>query len=32
MFNEADPQILLDIYNQVGRNKEVLIECMLNGG
>jgi hypothetical protein len=32
MFSETDPQILLDMYNQVGKSKEILIETMLNGG
>lgn len=32
MFPDADPQILLDMYNQVGKSKEILIEAMLNGG
>ena len=32
MFQDTDPNILNDLYNQVGRNKDILVECMLNGG
>lgn len=32
MFSEHDPYVILDIYKQVGKNKEILIETLLNGG
>ena len=32
MFSEHDPYVLLDLYKQVGKNKEILIETLLNGG
>jgi hypothetical protein len=32
MFDDKDPQVLYDLYCQVGKNKELLIEVMLNGG
>ena len=32
MFSEHDPFVLLDLYKQVGKNKEILIETLLNGG
>lgn len=32
MFPDTDPGVLYNVYVQVGRNKELLIECMLNGG
>ena len=32
MFPEAEPSVLYDYYKQVGRDKNLLIETMLNGG
>lgn len=32
IFSEAEPAVLYDIYVQVGRNKELLMEAMMNGG
>jgi hypothetical protein len=32
LFPESEPDILYDIYVQVGKNKELLIETMFNGG
>lgn len=32
MFPEQDPAVLLEIYNQVGRKKDLVIETILNGG
>ena len=32
MFQDKDPQVLYMYYQQLGKNKELLIECMLNGG
>ena len=32
MFPEQDPAVLLEIFNQVGRKKDLVIETILNGG
>lgn len=32
MFPDTDPEVLYNMYCMVGENKEMLIECMLNGG
>ena len=32
IFPEQDPAVLLDIYNQVGKDKNILMETVLNGG
>ena len=31
-FPDQEPAVLYDIYVQVGRNKELLIETVMNGG
>jgi len=31
-FPDQEPAVLYDIYVQVGRNKELLIETLMNGG
>jgi hypothetical protein len=32
VFTDQDPAVLYDIYCQVGRKKDLLIETILNGG
>lgn len=32
MFSEQEPAVLYEIYIQVGRKKDLLIETILNGG
>ena len=32
MFPEQDPLILFEIFKQVGRKKDLVIETILNGG
>ena len=32
VFPDQDPAVLYDIYIQVGRKKDLLIETVLNGG
>ena len=32
MFPDKEPAELYEVYKQVGRNKQLLIETMLNGG
>ena len=32
MFSDQDPAVLYEIYKQVGRNKQLVIETILNGG
>lgn len=32
MFQDKDPEVLYAYYMQLGKSKELLIECMLNGG
>ena len=32
IFPEQDPAVLMDIYQQVGKNKDLLMETVLNGG
>ena len=32
MFSEQDPAVLYEIYIQVGRKKDLVIETILNGG
>ena len=32
LFPDQEPAVLYDIYVQVGRNKELLIETLMNGG
>ena len=32
MFPDQDAAVLYDVYKQVGRNKQLLIEAMINGG
>lgn len=32
IFPEQDPAVLMDIFTQVNRNKDLLMETVLNGG
>jgi hypothetical protein len=32
MFPEQDPAVLHEIYKQVGKKKDLVIETILNGG
>lgn len=32
IFPEQDPAVLMDIYQQVNKNKDLLMETVLNGG
>ena len=32
VFPDHDPAVLYDIYQQVGKNKDLLINTVLNGG